>query len=50
MRHTISLCHDLNITVIAEGIETEMQYVRLSRLGCDLGQGFLFAEPAPSPL
>jgi diguanylate cyclase (GGDEF)-like protein len=46
VRHTISLCHDLNITVIAEGIETEVQYLTLRRLGCDLGQGFLFAEPA----
>ncbi|MDI6098344.1 bifunctional diguanylate cyclase/phosphodiesterase [Actinoplanes sp. NEAU-A12] len=45
VRHTIGMCHDLNITVIAEGIETETQYRRLSRLGCDLGQGFLFARP-----
>ena len=45
VRHTIRLCHDLDITVIAEGIETETQYLRLSQLGCDLGQGFLFARP-----
>jgi EAL domain-containing protein (putative c-di-GMP-specific phosphodiesterase class I) len=45
VRHTIGLCHDLNITVVADGITTEMQYLRLSRLGCDLGQGPLFAEP-----
>jgi diguanylate cyclase (GGDEF)-like protein len=48
VRHTIGLCHDLNITVVVDGIETEMQYLRLSRLGCDLGQGALFAEAAPA--
>jgi diguanylate cyclase (GGDEF)-like protein len=48
VRHTTGLCHDLNITVVADGIETEMQYLRLSRLGCDLGQGALFAEPTPA--
>ena len=43
---TIQLCHDLNVTVTAEGIETETQYAALRALGCDHGQGFLFARPA----
>ncbi|WP_433793507.1 putative bifunctional diguanylate cyclase/phosphodiesterase [Actinoplanes sp. CA-252034] len=46
VRHTIELCHDLGMTVIADGIRTETQHLRLSALGCDLGQGPLFAEPA----
>jgi diguanylate cyclase (GGDEF)-like protein len=45
---TIQLCHDLNVTVTAEGIETETQYARLRALGCDHGQGFLFGRAAPA--
>ncbi|GAA5197719.1 hypothetical protein GCM10023322_69570 [Rugosimonospora acidiphila] len=41
----ISLCHDLGLTITAEGIETATQAQRLTRLGCDLGQGFHLAEP-----
>jgi EAL domain-containing protein (putative c-di-GMP-specific phosphodiesterase class I) len=48
VRHVIQLCHALNITVTAEGIETEAQYLRLRDLGCDYGQGYLFARPGPA--
>ncbi|MFI6079218.1 putative bifunctional diguanylate cyclase/phosphodiesterase [Actinoplanes sp. NPDC051343] len=48
VHRTIQLCHDLNVTVIAEGIETEAQYAALRAYGCDYGQGFLFARPAPT--
>lgn len=41
----ISLAKNLNLEVIAEGIETEQQLEQLRMLGCRLGQGFLFAEP-----
>jgi diguanylate cyclase len=30
---------------VAEGIETESQLRRLRELGCDVGQGYLFAHP-----
>jgi diguanylate cyclase len=43
----IRLCHDLGITVTAEGVETEAQAAVLRRLACDLGQGFRFAQPVP---
>ena len=33
--------------VLAEGIETEAQARRLGELGCDDGQGFLYARPMP---
>lgn len=44
----ISLARELDIAAIAEGIETELQRSRLNRLGCEIGQGYLFgrAEPA----
>jgi diguanylate cyclase (GGDEF)-like protein len=39
----IDLGHSLKRKVIAEGIETREQLAALRRLGCDLGQGFLFS-------
>ncbi|AUB83168.1 EAL domain-containing protein [Candidatus Thiodictyon syntrophicum] len=42
----ISLAHALHLRVIAEGIETQDQLEALRALGCDLGQGYLFARPA----
>jgi diguanylate cyclase (GGDEF)-like protein len=47
LRHTVRLCHDLGIEVTAEGLETEAREQSVRDLGCDLGQGYLFARPAP---
>jgi diguanylate cyclase (GGDEF)-like protein/PAS domain S-box-containing protein len=44
----LSLARSLNLTVVAEGIETEMQLRILESLNCDYGQGFLFAKPLPA--
>jgi ammonium transporter, Amt family len=44
----VSLGRKLGITMLAEGIETPGQLDRLRRLGCELGQGFLFSEAVPS--
>lgn len=41
----VSLAKSLKKRVIAEGIETEAQLDVLQRLGCDYGQGYLFARP-----
>jgi predicted signal transduction protein with EAL and GGDEF domain len=35
--------------MIAEGIETELQFRRLVELGCEKGQGYLLAGPMPAP-
>ena len=43
-----SLAHALGLSAVAEGIETETQRRRCHELGCDLGQGFLFARPQPA--
>ncbi|HVX68320.1 MAG TPA: EAL domain-containing protein [Mycobacteriales bacterium] len=43
----IDIAHDLGMTTIATGIETLKQCDILSGLGCDLGQGYLWARPAP---
>ncbi|MBA2581706.1 MAG: EAL domain-containing protein [Thermoleophilaceae bacterium] len=42
----VSLAHALDLTAIAEGVETEAQLAELRGLGCDVAQGFLFARPA----
>jgi EAL domain-containing protein (putative c-di-GMP-specific phosphodiesterase class I) len=34
--------------VLAEGVETQQQLRRLRRLGCELGQGFLFSPAVPA--
>ncbi|WP_338413719.1 EAL domain-containing protein [uncultured Sphaerotilus sp.] len=44
----IALAHGLGLKVVAEGVETEGQCGLLADLGCDQGQGFLFARPMPA--
>jgi len=46
-RAILALGHSLGLEVIAEGIETEAQRLELAQAGCEQGQGFLFARPAP---
>lgn len=41
----IELAHALDITVVAEGIETAAQLARLTALGCDIAQGFHYSRP-----
>jgi diguanylate cyclase (GGDEF)-like protein len=45
----VGLAHDLNLTVIAEGVETASQYTGIVALNCDAYQGFYFARPG-SPI
>jgi len=41
----ITLAHGLDMDVVAEGIETYTQLQQLQKLGCEYGQGYLFAKP-----
>jgi diguanylate cyclase (GGDEF)-like protein/PAS domain S-box-containing protein len=43
----VGLGQMLHLSVVAEGIERPDQLARLDKLGCGLGQGFLFAKPMP---
>lgn len=47
IRAIIGLGQGLGKQVVAEGVETEEQRLKLAEMGCQLGQGYLFARPAP---
>ncbi|PSL42730.1 PAS domain S-box-containing protein/diguanylate cyclase (GGDEF)-like protein [Salsuginibacillus halophilus] len=47
IKSMIDLAHNLEMSVVAEGVETEAQYNYLRELGCDTMQGFLLAKPMP---
>ncbi|MEU4427047.1 EAL domain-containing protein [Actinoplanes sp. NPDC024001] len=44
----VRLAHAIGISVTAEAVETRLQADRLRDLGCDTGQGWLFARPLPA--
>src|SRR5271167_2652109 len=44
----MAIARHLHIEVIAEGVEAYQQVEILRRLGCSVGQGFLFARPMPA--
>jgi len=46
VRTIVTLAHSLDLTVVAEGIETEAQLELLKKMGCERGQGYLFSKPA----
>ncbi len=47
VKASINIGHDLNMRVVAEGIEDETTESILKDLGCDIGQGFHYARPMP---
>lgn len=44
----IAMAHNLNLTVLAEGVETEAQLAFLHQHGCELYQGYHFSRPLPA--
>ncbi len=43
----ILLGHELNMRVVAEGVENEEHFELLKQMGCDLAQGYFIARPMP---
>jgi EAL domain-containing protein (putative c-di-GMP-specific phosphodiesterase class I) len=48
VRAIVNMGASLEMTTLAEGIEDDGQATALEQLGCDVGQGFLFARPVPA--
>jgi diguanylate cyclase (GGDEF)-like protein len=48
VRSIITLGHDLSLEVVAEGVESEVAYAQLARLGCDTIQGYWLSRPLAS--
>jgi EAL domain-containing protein (putative c-di-GMP-specific phosphodiesterase class I) len=48
VRSIVALARSLGLSVTAEGVETVAQRLQLEHLGCEKGQGFLFARPLPA--
>jgi diguanylate cyclase (GGDEF)-like protein len=47
VRSVLGLARQFGLEVVAEGVETPQQLARLRELGCDFGQGWLFAAAMP---
>jgi diguanylate cyclase (GGDEF)-like protein/PAS domain S-box-containing protein len=47
VKAVLSMCRDMGLPTVAEGIETVQQRDLLRELGCSHGQGYLFGKPVP---
>lgn len=47
MKNIISMCQELDINILAEGIENKDQEEILQTMECQLGQGYLYGKPMP---
>ncbi len=45
LQSIVRLAHDLDLSLVAEGVESERSVEQLSAMGCPLGQGYLFGKP-----
>ena len=48
LRFIVGLARWMNLSVVAEGVETRQQLERLREIGCDYVQGYFFAKPMPA--
>lgn len=49
LESSVGLAKKLNMSVVAEGVETRDDWDLVAALGCDLAQGFFIAKPMPGP-
>jgi diguanylate cyclase (GGDEF)-like protein len=48
VKAVVQMAHSLNLSVTAEGIETDVQRRALEQLGCNTGQGYRLGRPMPA--
>jgi diguanylate cyclase (GGDEF)-like protein len=48
VRSVVDLGHNLGLTIVAEGVETEQALNALAGFGCDVAQGYHLSHPIPS--
>jgi diguanylate cyclase len=48
VRSVVELGHNLGMTLVAEGVETELALIELAGLGCDVAQGYHLCRPVPA--
>jgi EAL domain-containing protein (putative c-di-GMP-specific phosphodiesterase class I) len=46
-RAVIELAHHFGVVAVAEGLENASDLAAIRDMGCDIGQGYLFARPMP---
>ncbi len=45
LKHTINMIKDMNMEIVAEGVETAAQANMLAQMGCDYFQGYYYSRP-----
>jgi EAL domain-containing protein (putative c-di-GMP-specific phosphodiesterase class I) len=48
VRSMIHLAHNLNLKVVAEGVENRQTMEMLRKMGCDMAQGYHISHPRPA--
>jgi diguanylate cyclase (GGDEF)-like protein len=48
VKSTVELAHNMNLSVVAEGIEDEHALIWLKEQGCQLAQGYFISRPLPA--
>jgi len=48
LRHTVAMLKDLNLYIVAEGVENEKQAKELAEMGCGYLQGYYYSKPVPA--
>ena len=47
VKSIVDLAHNLDLKVVAEGVEDGASWQRLERMGCDIAQGYYMSRPVP---
>jgi EAL domain-containing protein (putative c-di-GMP-specific phosphodiesterase class I) len=47
IKSIVTMAHEIDITLVCEGVETEEQLKFLEEIGCEVAQGYYFAKPMP---